>query len=386
MDQCGAKLNRSTVSISECKSYTLHEVQSAVEKSLEGIGGIQSFVKPGDTVLLKPNMLQAKSPEVFITTHPAVVEAVINIVKDAGAVPMLGDSPGGPARGMERFWEATGFYDVCKRTDTQLVNFEKSGIYEFERNGRTYRVARPVLDADVIINMPKIKTHGLTKFSCAVKNIYGVIPGLQKTEYHKLAPKPSDFAGIIVDVFALSKPHLNIIDGVIGMDGMGPSAGNPKEIGVVVASDDAVAVDSILCHYLGKDPMEVPTNRIAYEQGLGETSIENINVLGEFPIVDDFKWPLNVAGSIEVVPSFISRALMKLYYSRPAINPDLCTNCNTCVQSCPTDAILEKRPTPIFEYERCINCLCCMEMCPEKAVFDDKNSIYRFISRFSGSD
>lgn len=386
MDQCGAKLNKSTVSISECSSYDLDAVQSAVENSLKGLGGISSFVKPGDKVLIKPNMLQAKSPEAFITTHPAVIEAVINILKDAGAVPMVGDSPGGPARGMEKFWKITGFCDVCKRTGAQLVNFEKSGIYELERNSRKYRIAKPVIDADVFINLPKIKTHGLTKFSCAVKNTYGVIPGLQKTDYHKLAPKPSDFAGIIVDVFALSKPHLNIIDGVVGMDGMGPSAGNPKEIGVVIASDDAVAADSIICYYLGKNPMEVPTNRIAHEQGLGESLIENIKVLGEFPQIDNFKWPPNFAGSMEMIPSSISRALMKLWWSRPAIDPELCTNCNICVKSCPTDAILKERPTPVFEYDKCINCLCCMEMCPEKAVFEGKSRIYSFISRFSGSD
>ena len=115
-----------------------------------GLKDVNTYYKVLFAIL---TMLQAKSPEAFITTHPAVVEAVINIVKDAGAVPMLGDSPGGPARGMEKFWEITGFANVCKRTGTQLVNFEKSGFYEFERKGRTYRVARPVIDADVIINM-----------------------------------------------------------------------------------------------------------------------------------------------------------------------------------------------------------------------------------------
>ena len=379
-------MTETLVSISKCNSYDLELVQNAVKSSLDAIGGLSSFVKPGDKVLIKPNMLQAKTPEEAITTHPAVIESVINLVKDVGAIPMVGDSPGGPARGMERFWKVTGMLDVCERTKTSLINFEKSGVYEMERGGKTYHIAKPVIDCDVIINLPKIKTHGLTTFTCAVKNMYGVVPGLRKTEYHKMAPKPSDFAEMVVDIFALAKPQLNIVDGIIGMDGTGPSAGNPKEIGVILASDDSVALDCFICHCLGKDPMKVPSNRIAQEQGLGEGVVENIHVIGEFPVIKDFKWPPNMAGTMELIPSSIARGLMKLWWSRPSIDPDICTNCNTCVKSCPVDALIKNNPIPEFEYGECINCLCCMEMCPEKAVFEDKSRLYKLISRFTKSD
>ena len=374
---------KTCVSISKCTSYQLEEVQKAVAKCMDSIGGISSFIKPGDKVLIKPNMLQGKSPEEAITTHPAVVEAIVNMVKDVGAFPFIGDSPGGPARGMESFWDITGFSNVAERTGAKLVNFEKTGSYKETRNNIEYRIAKKVIDADIIINVPKIKTHGLTIFTCAIKNMYGVVPGLIKTEYHKMAPNPSKFAEFVVDIYALSKPQLNIVDGIVGMDGSGPSAGNPKKLNMILSSSDGVAVDILLCNMLGKDPLKVPINRIAIEQGLGEGDLNKIKVIGETPILEDFKWPPNISGSLDRVPPSIARGLMKMFWSRPAIDSQYCTNCKTCVKSCPVDALIENTPIPEFEYGECINCLCCMEMCPEKAVYEEKSPLSRLISWFS---
>jgi uncharacterized protein (DUF362 family)/NAD-dependent dihydropyrimidine dehydrogenase PreA subunit len=377
-------MEKTQVSVVKCPTYSLEDVYKAVLESVNAIGGPKSFMKPGDKVLIKPNMLQAKSPDEAITTHPAVVEAVINMVKDVGAIPMVGDSPGGPAGGMDRFWEVTGFSKAAKKTDTELVNFEKTGSYKRTRNNIDYRIAMKVLDADIIINLPKIKTHGLTIFTCAVKNMYGVVPGLIKTEYHKNAPNPSKFAEYVVDIYALTKPQLNIVDGIIGMDGTGPSSGNPKNLGMILASTDGVAVDSYICNLLGKDPLKIPTNRIAGEQGLGESDINRIDIIGTPEVVNDFKWPPNISSSLDRIPPSIARGLMKFFWSRPAIDSDICTNCSICVKSCPVDALIENSSYPEFEYGECINCLCCMEMCPEKAVFEEKSRLSRFISRFSG--
>ena len=244
---------------------------------------------------------------------------------------------------------------------------------------------KELVDSDMIINLPKIKTHGLTIFTCAVKNMYGVVPGLIKSEYHKKAPNPSKFAEYVVDIYALSKPQLNIVDGVIGMDGAGPSAGNPKKMDMILASRDGVAVDVLLCDILGKDPMKVPINRIATEQGLGEGDLHKIEVLGDLQIVDDFKWPPNIYSSLDMIPPSIARGIMKLFWSRPAIDSGICTNCKTCVKTCPVNALIENTPIPEFEYGDCINCLCCMEMCPEKAVFEQKSPLSRLISKLRGS-
>lgn len=301
------------ISISQCNSYNIENVQNAVDSCLAELGGISSFIKKGDTVLIKPNILLAKKPEEAITTHPAVIEAIINAVKEAGAIPLVGDSPGGLVGRVIKHWKITGIEEVCNRLDVEILNFESSGVYERKINGNHYHIAKPVLDVDFIINVPKIKTHGLTLFTCAIKNMYGTVPGLTKVNYHKYAPKPSDFASLVVDIYSLSKPGLNIVDGIIGMDGSGPSAGNPKELGMILASNDGVALDSYICYILGKDPMKVSTNKIAYERGLGEAKIDEIKVLGhQVEVRKDFKWPPSITSSINMIPNFIVKGLMKL--------------------------------------------------------------------------
>jgi uncharacterized protein (DUF362 family)/NAD-dependent dihydropyrimidine dehydrogenase PreA subunit len=373
-----------SVSIAKCDSYNIENVQNAVDNCLDNLGGLSSFIKPGNKVLIKPNILLAKAPEEAITTHPAVIEAIITAVKKVGAIPLIGDSPGGLVGNVGKHWKITGIEEVCKRLDVEILNFEALGVYKKTINGNHYHIAKPVLEADIIINVPKIKTHGLTTLTCAIKNMYGVIPGLTKVNYHKEAPKPSDFSGLVVDIFALSKPQLNIVDGIIGMDGSGPSAGNPKELGMILASSDAVALDSLICHILGKDPLKVSTNKIAHERGLGEANINKIDVLGYQPSVrDDFKWPPSIAGSLDMVPSFISKGLMRFWWTRPAIDSEICTKCNKCVKSCPVEALSFGASIPEFNYPECINCMCCMEMCPEKAVHLEKSLLSRLLSRES---
>ncbi|MBI5458777.1 DUF362 domain-containing protein [Methanobacterium sp.] len=385
---------KSQVSVAQCQSYSLHEVQKATKTCMDSLGGLDSYINPGDTVLLKPNLLQAKPPEEYITTHPVLVEAVINLVRDAGGMPQVGDSPGAFDRDIERYWKVTGLTEVCKRLDVELVNFETAGSYHKTRNGRDYHIAKPVLDADLLINLPKIKTHGLTVFTCAIKNLYGTVPGFTKVEYHKQAPKPSEFAARVVDIFAVNQPCLHIVDGVVGMEGSGPSAGDPRKLGMILAGTDGVALDSFITHTLGRNPLEVPTNSIAYEQGLGESDIKMINVIGEAPVVDNFKWPPKLSSTLEIIPGPLARGLMKFWWTRPAINPEKCNQCKRCQESCPTHALRkpgqlsegQKLYIPEFDYDDCINCLCCMEMCPQKAVYHDKSLLYNVISRFSGSE
>lgn len=371
-----------SVSISKCNSYDTKEVQGAVDSCLDKLGGLSSLIKPDDRVLIKPNILIAKPPEEAVTTHPALIEAIIMVIKKAGAVPLVGDSPGGLVGNVGEHWKVTGIEEVCNRLNVEILNFESSGVYEKRINGNHYHIAKPVLDADFIINVPKIKTHGLTILTCAIKNMYGTIPGLTKVNYHKEAPKPSDFAELVVDIFALSKPGLNIVDGIIGMDGNGPSAGNPKEMGLILASTDAIAVDSLICQILGKNPLKVPTNKNAYERELGEADINKIKVLGYQPdVIDDFKWSPNIASSLDMVPSFISKGLMRFWWSRPVIDPEVCTKCGKCVKNCPVEALSVGVKIPEFDYPECINCMCCMEMCPEKAVKLEKSMLSKLLSR-----
>lgn len=368
----------SKVSFAVCDAYRLDPVLGAVAKSLEPLGGMKAFVKPGQRVLLKPNLLSAKRPDEAITTHPAVLEAAIVLVKEAGGVPVVGDSPGGKISDLRTYWEATGTAEVCRRQGAELVSFEKSGVYEKRVGNRKYYIARPVLDADVIINIPKLKTHSLTVLTCAVKNMFGAVPGIRKSMHHREAPKPREFSGLVADIFSLARPHLNIVDAIVGMDGAGPSAGDPKQLGFIMAGADGVAVDAAASHILGLDPMKVPTTAIAHRRGLGQGDIRSIELAGEVPPVRrDFRWPSLWMYSL--VPSSVAKAGARLFWIRPAIDPQKCVNCGACVESCPVSALSPSERTPVFNYRLCINCLCCQEICPAHAVSQRKSPLARLL-------
>lgn len=360
------------VAFAHCVGYELGSVFDAVTRAVGLLGGMAAFVKPGQRVLLKPNLLAAKRPEEAITTHPTVLEAVIMLVNEAGGVPIVGDSPGGKISDLKKYWEATGTAEVCRRQKAELVSFEKSGVYEKKIGNRRYYIARPVLDADVIINIPKLKTHGLTVLTCAVKNMFGAVPGIRKSMHHREAPKPREFSGLVADIYSLAKPHLNIVDAIVGMDGAGPSAGDPKKLGFVIAGSDGVAVDAAAAHLLGLDPSKVPTTEIASRHGLGEGDISKIELLGEVPSLRrDFRWP--PMWMYHLVPGALAKAGARLFWIRPVIDSQKCVNCGACVESCPVSALSSGDKTPVFNYRLCINCLCCQEICPEHAVSQKKS-------------
>ncbi|MDP2808072.1 MAG: DUF362 domain-containing protein [bacterium] len=368
------------ISLIKCSSYDAQTVTEAVRRAVDLLGGMSAFVKPGNKVLLKPNLLSAKTPDQAITTHPAVVEAVIILVKEAGGLPLLGDSPGGAVKSLEEFWSATGMLEVCRRHGVELVSFEKSGVCQKERRGKKYYVAKPVFDCNLVISLPKLKSHSLTMMTGAVKNMYGAVPGLKKSFYHKQAPKPWEFSQLLVDIYALTVPKLTIIDAIVGMEGMGPSAGNPRNLGFVMAGQDGVALDSYAAHLLGKKPMDIPTTKIASQQKLGTADIKQIEALGDqVSPLKDFKWPPNWFYSL--IPNFLAKYAAKLFWVRPAIDTNLCINCGYCVESCPVSALASVGAVPEFNYKLCINCLCCSEVCPQHAVYQKRSPVAKLLGR-----
>lgn len=365
----GAK--RAKVSIARCGDYDPAAVRRAVRDALAPLGGISAHVHAGQKVLIKPNLLSAKEPDRAITTHPSIVEALIAEVREAGGVPSVGDSPGGALRGVERVWRNTGMLELAERTGVELVSFEASGSERLVGELGQYMIARPVLEADVVISVPKMKTHILTSYTGCVKNMYGSMPGFAKGRLHSVASKPLPFSRHIVDIYALVRPTLHVMDAVVAMEGDGPSGGRPRAVGAIIASVDGVAIDAVAADMMGYSET-VHTTRLAAEKGLGVDDLEAIEVVGvgsgEFDL-DGFALP--GATPLRVIPTFVVRALRPLIWTVPVMSKELgcrAEACGLCVRSCPVEAIRMEAEGPVVDRKRCVQCMCCHEVCPEQAV------------------
>lgn len=357
-----------TVVLTKCPDYEAGMVSRALRDTLELLGGIGAFVKPGQKVLLKPNLLSAKDPARAITTHPVIVEEVARLVREAGGNPFVGDSPGGAIRGITRVWENTGMKEMTERAELELVSFEASGSKAVESGPYTYYIAKPALEADVIINLPKLKTHSLTLLTCAVKNIFGTIPGFRKAEAHKLHPKPEEFAQMLVHLYQVLPPALSIVDAVTAMDGNGPSSGNPFDLGLIMAGTDAVAIDAVAADRVGYPEDFIDTTRLAGEMELGESGLERITVTGSGAEVkaDGFELPSNKV--MRLIPGPLIRLVTPLVWVKPVIDPKICSGCAFCFESCPVDAISKDGDVYRIDDGKCINCLCCHELCPDRSI------------------
>jgi len=238
---------RSKVSIVRCPDYEPMRLKVAVKEAFDLIGGIKKFVPKGGRILLKPNLLSARTPEEAVDTHPEFVRAVGEIVRDAGGVPVIGDSPGSffTVKSIDEVYERSGMKKMADEEGFELTRFDKM----FYVKG--YPIARAARDFDLVISLPKLKSHTLTMLTGAVKNTYGFVPGLGKVEFHKKAPHINEFSKIIADVFSFTKPGLSIMDGIVGMDSDGPAAGRVRGFGLVLASADAVSIDAVVSHLTG---------------------------------------------------------------------------------------------------------------------------------------
>ncbi|MBI4447517.1 DUF362 domain-containing protein [Candidatus Woesearchaeota archaeon] len=365
-----------TVSLVECKSYG--EAEKAVKKSLSLIGGMEHFVKKGDKVLLKANMLVGKPPEAAATTNPEIIRAVIKEVRRVGGVPTVGDSP--PLGNIVRVARKCGIAQLCKELGVPLLELDEPIE---NRKVRHFMISNKLKKFDVIINLPKIKTHSLLTYTGGVKNMFGCIPGTIKAEMHIKTPQPAEFSKMILDLYAVIKSDLTIIDGVVGMEGQGPGNGSPRNFNVVLASANALALDTAVTTMLGIID-KVPVQVIAKERGLIGAKIEGINIVGEdlekFKI-DNLKLPLVYISKIP--PRLLNFIKNYLLTTKPAVMKESCIKCGDCFKVCPAKAI-KMGPYPTFDYNLCIRCFCCDEVCPKKAIKIKENfplRVYKILTK-----
>jgi uncharacterized protein (DUF362 family)/Pyruvate/2-oxoacid:ferredoxin oxidoreductase delta subunit len=368
---------RPIVSVVKCKTYELDAIRRSVKHVLAPLGGMARFVRPGDRVLLKPNLVSAPPLERAVTTHPAVVRAVAELAQGAGGVVQIGDSPAGSSETAQRVLRRSGMMNVAAQTGAQVVPFD--GVEWRQVNGTGYHVARVVLEADLVINLPKLKTHTLTLYTGAVKNMFGAIVGARKRELHVYAPGVHDFSRVLVDVLSLTTPGLTIMDGIMGLEGSGPGAGGtPRHYDCLAASTDPVALDGVMTRAMGYRDGEVLHLAQAARRGLGAIDPEAIDVEAEAGVLDFGPVDLPTPHWYLRAPAWISaplRGMIKLY---PDLQIDDCVGCGQCAEACPREAIAQGKPVS-FDLERCVGCMCCTEVCPEGAIAPGRNLLARLI-------
>lgn len=372
------------VNIQKVKNYQWTEIYSAIRQGLSYWGGITHFVQPGEKILLKPNLLSARQPEEAVTTHPEFVRAVIKILKEIGVTVLLGDSPGGAIKGVERVWEKTGMLLIARQENIELVNLEIYPKIEVPINYpavKTLYLSRIIYDVSGIISLPKLKTHNLTVLTAGVKNLYGLIPGLRKGEYHKLAPLPQDLSRLLLELYEVLKPklRLTIVDGIVGMDGDGPSSGRVRHLGIVALGDDALALDKELAVFLGLNPEKIQI----LKQGEKKFGQIKVTIVGKLPPKPEEKFLKPTNWYYFLIPRFLVKILGKFIWAKPVIDPKICNACMLCVESCPVKTIkmLPEIKKPKIFPEKCIDCLCCHELCPRKAITLKKSFLANIIFR-----
>jgi len=333
-----------------------------VESLLKPIGGFKNYINKGERVLLKTNLLNATEPEKAVVTHPVLISAVAKSVLNIGGIPYIGDSPSGPftKRRLKKVYEKSGLIKLSKELGIEL-NYDTSYKKIDSPGGKRLQkipLCNFFLKADKTIAMPKIKTHSLMMMTLATKIMFGVVPGLNKVKYHSIFIRQKAFSEMLLDVFSVAKPDLIIMDGIVGMQGDGPMGGIPVELGVMLASDNAVALDLAVCKILGIEPVGIPTLKEAKIRNMWPTKIN-------YPLLS----PKDAEYKNFLLPSTAGYLLTgeETPNRFPCIT-EKCVGCGECKAICPREAIkiIDKRAK--IDYSKCIKCYCCHEVCTYNAV------------------
>ncbi len=322
----------------------------------------------GKRVWVKPNLLGPHPPEHSVTTDPELIRHVVRGLRARGAGEIwVADNPGGALqRNVSTYVAPTGIPEASEGCFRGIWETPVT-IPTESRFLREFIVSRIVTEADVLLNVPVLKTHALTILTGAIKNLFGIVPGGQKSHLHTLAKSGNDFGELLVDLYqAVPVPVLTIMDALRGMDGQnGPSGGRVLSIGKILTSANPVALDTVMAAMAGADPTLIPTTRIAAERGLGPCCIKEIEVSGEFEPIKGFRLPsARIASGMAGLAAAIAYPLIQ---RRPLLDRKLCIKCRRCADNCPAQAIAMS-PFPVIDRRKCISCYCCAELCPVKAM------------------
>jgi uncharacterized protein (DUF362 family)/Pyruvate/2-oxoacid:ferredoxin oxidoreductase delta subunit len=379
----------------KCPDYS--SADQKIKELIDMMGGISRFVKPGEKIALKANLLQGSLPETAVTTHPDVLIAAGKLVKSAGGEPVIVDSPGGGyqynVRNLEKIYRECGIYESAYKFNIKL-NFDTGYKTVFFSEGKLvkrFEVINPVLEADTVFNMCKLKTHVLMHMTGAVKNNFGVIPGLTKPGYHAKLDNKMYFAGMLLDLAEFVSPGLSIMDAVIGLEGRGPgSSGVPRKVGWLLASENQLALDIVAGEMMGikfkNNPvLQEAANRKMYPVCIDDIEIEGASI--EELLVKDYLKPESYSEDTKFTDfapfhNIVAFLLKKGASLKPVIIGEKCIKCGVCIKACPVNAIkYYKNKYAKINKKICIRCYCCHEMCRSSAVELKKSILYKVFNR-----
>ncbi|MDL2232619.1 DUF362 domain-containing protein [Ruminococcaceae bacterium OttesenSCG-928-L11] len=365
------------VSAVQTDSYDAHILEQAVQTHFSRLN-VQDVIRPGMRVCLKPNLLGKHAPEAAVTTHCELVKQVVRRLEAMGVKDIvIADSPGGPYTqgALDGIYRATGMQRVEDETSATL-NRDTGHVARKSDEAalcREFSVINPIAEADVVINLPKLKTHGMVMLSAGVKNLLGCVPGLQKPELHFRFQDKADFCRMLLDLSLLVKPVLTIVDAVDSMEGNGPSGGSILHTGMTFASRDVYALDLALCAFTGIPADQVWTVRHAMATGLCPDTPNAIRWAGDAPRPAAFQMPdsrtLDFTSHVPGPLRKSAGAIMgRLFEARPVIDRGKCIGCGKCEESCAPKAVVIRERKARLDASKCIKCYCCHEMCPVQAV------------------
>ncbi|MFQ5808222.1 MAG: DUF362 domain-containing protein [Armatimonadota bacterium] len=355
---------RSVVAVRDCPHY--EGAADAIAGALADIGKLHVF--DGKRVLLKVNLMRGTPPEQAKTTHPEFVRGMIRVVKEQGGTPLVGESSGIVGFGDEAC-EASGLGEAVRDEGAEWVNFDAQDMRLVQVDGRELRslyLPAVLWECDVLVTLPKLKTHTLTTFTGAIKNQVGLLPGGSKCAIHRTASTVARLAEAVVDLNVAVPFHLGVMDGVVGLEGGGSVKGEPVASGIVAASADLAALDAVCSALVGIAPDEVPTTVAAEARGIGRGRLEDIEVIGRDPTqpVASFARPGPEPKRNPLVAKGIYRMRQQALW--PVATHAECTQCGTCADVCPVDAVTVD-PWPTVA-RSCIYCFACRERCPTGAM------------------
>ena len=380
------------VYIVQCKDYD--DADDKLAALIDLMGGMGRFAKQGQKIVLKVNLLREARPEEAVSTHPSVVAAVGRLAREAGAVPVIADSPGGGYRytrkTLDKIYHTNRMHQAANQAGI-TVNWDTTSRPVSYADGiltKHFDIITPVYEADAVFNLCKMKTHLFTAMTGAIKNIFGVIPGLSKTGYHAKLHDAQRFAGMLLDLSQYVSPRLTIMDAVLAMEGDGPGTGDPRSVGLLIGSENPLALDVVATEIMGLKRTENPVIMEAERRALKPNRLEDIEVIGADLAdvkVPDFKRTRVSAGNLGLdrMPWY-QRLLEPLFKDaftvRPRVIWERCIACGTCIEGCPMEAISFVNERAFIEDDKCIRCYCCHEICPEEAIGLHSSWLYQLIN------